>query len=72
MTAIIIEDEIPSGRRLGRLLVAKDVSVLSILNSVNESVYWFKNNNHPDLVFMDIKLRDDLCFKIFDKVEIQS
>jgi DNA-binding LytR/AlgR family response regulator len=72
MTAIIIEDEIPSGRRLERLLVAKEVSVLSILNSVNESVYWFKNNNHPDLVFMDIKLRDDLCFKIFDKVEIQS
>jgi DNA-binding LytR/AlgR family response regulator len=72
MTAIIIEDEIPSGRRLERLLIAKEVSVLSILNSVNESVYWFKNNNHPDLVFMDIKLRDDLCFKIFDKVEIQS
>ena len=46
--------------------------LLSILNSVNESVYWFKNNNHPDLVFMDIKLSDDLCFKIFDKVEIQS
>jgi hypothetical protein len=42
MTAIIIEDEIPSGRRLERLLVAKEVSVLSILNSSRFGFYGYQ------------------------------
>nr|WP_314839794.1 LytTR family DNA-binding domain-containing protein [uncultured Flavobacterium sp.] len=72
MTVIIIEDEIPAGKRLERLLVEKNITVFTILQSTIEAVNWFRNNHHPDLVFMDIKLRDDLCFKIFKKVEIQS
>lgn len=72
MTVIIIEDEIPAGKRLERLLVEKNITVFTILKSTIEAVNWFRNNHHPDLVFMDIKLRDGLCFQIFKKVEIQS
>ena len=72
MTALIIEDEIPAGRRLERLLIQKDFTVLTILYSVKNAVLWLKENEHPDLIFMDIKLRDGLCFSIFDKVKIQS
>lgn len=72
MNAIIIEDEIPAGRRLEKLLTEKEITVLTIIYSVSDAIVWFKNNHHPDLVFMDIKLRDGLCFKIFDLIEIKS
>ncbi|MGK4568104.1 LytR/AlgR family response regulator transcription factor [Flavobacterium sp. 3HN19-14] len=72
MTAIIIEDEIPAARRLEKLLSEKDFTVFAIVHSVKSAVSWLKDNAHPDLIFMDIKLRDGLCFPIFDKVKIQS
>ncbi|MDI1256672.1 MAG: LytTR family DNA-binding domain-containing protein [Flavobacterium sp.] len=72
MTVIIIEDEIPAGRRLEKLLIQKKFTVLTILFSVKNAVLWLKDNEHPDLIFMDIKLRDGLCFPLFDKVKIQS
>lgn len=72
MTALIIEDEIPAARRLELLLNKNGFTVFTILHSVKNAVEWLKSNNHPDLIFMDIKLRDDLCFKIFEEVEIKS
>jgi two-component system response regulator LytT len=58
MTAVIIEDEIPAGKRLEKLLMNKDFTVLAILTSVVSALKWFEENNHPDLVLMDIKLRE--------------
>jgi DNA-binding LytR/AlgR family response regulator len=72
MTVVIIEDEIPAAKRLENLLHKKGFTVLISLSSVADSINWFKSNNHPDLVFMDIKLRDNLSFKIFEAVEIKS
>lgn len=72
MTAIIIEDEIPAGIRLERLLNQYEFEVLVVLNSVKKATIWLKENKHPDVVFMDIKLRDGNCFDIFDKVKIES
>jgi len=72
MTAIIIEDEIPAGIRLERLLNQYEFEVLCVLNSVKSAIVWLKENNHPDIVFMDIKLRDGNCFEILDKVKIES
>ena len=72
MTAVIIEDEIPGAKRLEKLLLKKDFVVLIILTSVSSALHWFENNSHPDLVFMDIKLRDGNCFRILDKIQIQS
>jgi len=69
---IIIEDEKPAARRLGRLLANLDVQVSQMLHSVEESVQWFKNHEHPDLIFLDIQLSDGLSFEIFDKVPVQS
>ena len=43
-----------------------------VLNSVKKATAWFKDNKHPDIVFMDIKLRDGNCFEILDKVKIES
>ena len=72
MRVIIIEDEQLTAKKLMGLIneLMPDAVVLSVLQSVSESVEWFRNNLMPDLVFMDIHLSDDLSFSIFDNVEI--
>ena len=70
MDVIIIEDETLAGRRLHDLIKKYDplTRVLAKIDSVKSSVKWFKENAHPDLVFMDIQLADGLCFEIFEEV----
>lgn len=72
MTTIIIEDEKPAARLLQRKLAKLDIQVGVMLHSVEEAVDWFSNNEHPDLIFLDIQLSDGLSFEIFEKVEIKS
>ena len=70
MNVVIIEDEIVSSRRLERLLKPYNFQVLARLSSVKQSVAWFKENNAPDVLFLDIHLADGLCFEIFNKTTI--
>ena len=72
MKAIIIEDELPSARRLERLLQDFNVEIVATLNSVKSSVLWFQKNTQPDLIFLDVQLSDGLCFEIFKEVKITS
>ena len=72
MKVVVIEDEAASARRLGRMLHKLGVEVDQLLHSVKESVEWFSNNHHPDLIFLDIQLSDGLSFEIFETVQIHS
>lgn len=72
MTTLIIEDEKPAARLLQRKLEKLDIAVATMLHSVEESIHWFSNNKHPDLIFLDIQLSDGLSFEIFEKINIQS
>lgn len=72
MNVIIIEDEKPAARRLGRMLSELQVEVATMLHSVEESILWFKQNPHPELIFLDIQLSDGLSFEIFDAVNVKS
>jgi len=72
MKVIIIEDEKPSARRLQRMLNAIDINAETMLHSVEESIDWFNNNEHPDVIFLDIQLSDGLSFEIFEQVEVKS
>ena len=72
MRVIIIEDEKPSARRLQRMLSSLDVEAETMLHSVEESIEWFTQNEHPDLIFLDIQLSDGLSFEIFEAVDIKS
>ncbi|WP_394773978.1 LytR/AlgR family response regulator transcription factor [Flavobacterium sp.] len=72
MTTLIIEDEKPAARLLQRKLEKLDIAVETMLHSVEESIHWFSNNQHPDLIFLDIQLSDGLSFEIFEKIDIQS
>ena len=72
MKTIIIEDEKPAARRLSRMLESLDLNVSTMLHSVEEAINWFQNNEHPDLIFLDIQLSDGLSFEIFDVIEVHS
>jgi len=74
MKTIIIEDEEFAARRLENMIREYDssIEIVAKLQSVRESVEWLKNNQHPDLIFLDIQLDDDLSFSIFNQVLVQS
>lgn len=74
MKAIIIEDEEFAATMLENMIKECDnsIEIVSKLQSVKESVEWLKSNQHPDLIFLDIQLEDDLCFSIFDQVRVKS
>jgi len=70
---IIIEDEKPAARKLERLLgLFADLELIATINSVEEGIEFFRNNEHPDLIFSDIVLGDGLSFDIFEKVPTKS
>ncbi len=72
MNVLIIEDEKPAARRLQRMLASLDIEVTTMLHSVEESLNWFHNNKHPDLIFLDIQLSDGLSFEIFEEIPVKS
>lgn len=66
---VIIEDEKPASRKLERMLSEfPEIEVVTKIESVEEGVEWFSNNEHPQLIFSDIVLGDGLSFDIFEKV----
>lgn len=74
MKVVIIEDEKAAARNLKALLagVAPDMEVLAVLDSISESLEWFRENAMPELIFMDIHLADGSAFEIFEHVNITS
>ena len=72
MNVLIIEDEKLAARRLERMLLSEDFNIIAKLTSVTSAIDWFKNNEHPELIFLDIQLSDGLSFEIFDNIEVQS
>lgn len=72
MNIIIIEDEKPAARLLQRKVEKLGLQVNTMLHSVEESITWFQNNAHPDLIFLDIQLSDGLSFEIFEEIDIRS
>ena len=72
LNIIIIEDEKPAARLLQRKIEKLGLQVNTLLHSVEESIAWFRNNPHPDLIFLDIQLSDGLSFELFEQIEIKS
>ncbi|MCG2614310.1 LytTR family DNA-binding domain-containing protein [Terrimonas sp. NA20] len=73
-TILIIEDEKPNADRLLRLIrtIRPKAVVVAVLDSISDSVDWFRKNEHPDIVLMDVRLSDGLSFEIFEKTTINS
>ena len=72
MNVVIIEDEKPAARRLERMLNTEGLSVIKTLHSVAKAKEWFRENEQPELIFLDIQLSDGLSFEIFEQTEITS
>jgi DNA-binding LytR/AlgR family response regulator len=72
MNIVIIEDEQLAARRLENMINEYDSSlnVVVKLESVAESVEWFRTNPVPDLIFLDIHLEDNVSFAIFNHISI--
>lgn len=69
---LIIEDEKLNADRLKRLLkeIKSSIIILDVLDNIADSISWFKNNELPDLVMMDIRLSDGLSFEILETIKI--
>lgn len=74
MKTIIIEDEQLAARRLENMIreIDPEMQVVAKLESVADSIEWFKHHPEPELIFLDIHLEDGLSFAIFDQVKVNS
>lgn len=74
MKILIIEDEQPAVQKLMRLLRSLDtkIEITGCLSSVVEATNWLLENQHPDLIIMDIQLEDGICFEIFENVALKT
>lgn len=74
MRIVIIEDEMYAAKRLENMVKEYDpnIEIAAWLESVEDSVEWFRENPEPGLIFLDIHLEDNLSFAIFEKVSVSS
>lgn len=74
MNVLIIEDEKHNVSRLQRILaeISSTIHIIDVLETVKESVAWLKSQHlqHPDVILMDIRLSDGICFEIFDNINV--
>lgn len=72
MKVLIVEDEERNANKLMRLLhhIETDIQILAVVESVQSCVNWLQTHATPDLIFMDIRLEDGLCFEIFEQIQI--
>ncbi len=70
---VIIEDEKPASRKLERMLNEfPEIELVGKIESVEEGIQWFSENEHPQLIFSDIVLGDGLSFDIFEKIPTKA
>ena len=71
MKALIVEDETLAARHLNNVLAAVgNIHVIGVLDSISETIEWFRSNSCPDIIFMDIHLADGLAFEIFNHINV--
>ena len=74
LNVVIIEDEIPAARLLNFMVkqLRPDWNIISLPGNVEESVHWFKENPHPDIIFLDIQLSDGHSFDFLSQAKPSS
>lgn len=72
--AAIIEDEIPAGRLLHKMLsgLRPDWDIVVLPGSIEGSVKWFQEHPHPDIIFLDIQLTDGISFTFIEQAQPES
>lgn len=74
MRVVIIEDETAAAQNLSAILhkVCPDIEIVDTIDTVVDSVEFFRSAPQLDLVFMDIHLADGASFRIFDSIEVAT
>ncbi|MFT5820518.1 MAG: DNA-binding LytR/AlgR family response regulator [Crocinitomix sp.] len=74
INVLIIEDEKSAFENLREILneIRQDILIVAWIQSVEQGQEWFKSNEMPDLIFLDIQLSDDLSFKLFENNQIDT
>jgi DNA-binding LytR/AlgR family response regulator len=71
---LVVEDEKPAAGRLIQM-IKEEFSLVTIdhCSSISETTKYLKSSEEKiDLIFMDIRLGDGLCFEIFNQVKVIS
>ena len=74
MRVVIIEDETAAAQNLTAILnkLYPDIEIVATIDTVVDSIDFFRSTPAIDLVFMDIHLADGASFRIFDSVEVAT
>ncbi len=74
MRVLLVEDERLAANRLAMLLQKAEPSLVIAgqTDSVRTTIDWLNNNEHPDLVFLDIRLADGVSFQIFEEIDLKA
>ena len=74
MRVAIIEDETAAAQNLTAVIkkIYPNVEIVATIDTVVDSVEFFRSAPALDLVFMDIHLADGASFRIFDSVDITT
>ena len=74
MKVIIVEDEHIASSRLKRKLadINPEMEVISILETIEDTVEYLTENKHPDVIFLDIHLADGNSFELFNLIKVES
>ncbi|GAA3638670.1 LytR/AlgR family response regulator transcription factor [Flavivirga jejuensis] len=70
---IIIEDDINAQEYLASILNESfsDIEIVAFINTVEGAIHLIRDKK-PELVFMDIELKDGIAFNIFNKINIPN
>lgn len=74
MRILIVEDETAAFENLVEIITGIDpeVEIAGNTESIRQTLRWLKQNQAPDLIFMDIHLSDGNAFSIFDSITIET
>ncbi len=72
MNILVIENELPAADKIVRLLkkIDRSITVVGVIETVEEAINRLREKPQPDLVLMDIQLDDGLCFEIFETINV--
>ncbi len=71
MQLLIIEDEQNAIERLEKIIseIAPEKNIIGKCRSIEQTIQWLNDNEHPDLILSDVQLSDGLSFDIFRQLE---
>ena len=66
--------KIPASRLLNKMIgeIRPEWDITVLPGTIEDSVRWFAENEHPDIIFLDIQLTDGISFLFIEQAQPQS